>query len=166
MNELEPIDSIRAAATLAKSGRLRTGAAWVATVILLPSATAIAGWVAAKIDTRLEVNALSGKIDLLSGEVSVLTSQQQALTKVISGLNSDAEDSPGPVFVLRREVRYAIRATVGAQAMAIARETPPRRAQKKAAGELLMQAFDNYQRDNRFPPDTAAANVTAQVAVP
>jgi peptidoglycan hydrolase CwlO-like protein len=123
------------------------------------------GWISAKLDVKLEVDALSHKVDTLSGSVAVLTSQQQDLVKSIGKLSSDDEDAPGPIFVLRREMKYANRKIVEATAIALAYESAARKAAKRRAAEPLLSAYDNRLKEKE-QPSAAAGEVLREIALP
>jgi hypothetical protein len=157
MNEdLERHDSIAAAARLASSARARAVAGWVAAFVIMPAA----GWIGAKLDARLQVDELTGRVRELSGNVAVLTSQQQDLVKAIDALSA----APGgPIFQLRTDMRYAHRNAVRATAVAL---SGARTAKLRlSAAEPLLQAYDRkVERDGKSPSD-AAEIVISQVAV-
>jgi len=153
-------DSLRAAATVIRSQRARTIAAWALASVVLPCA----GWISAKLDTKDQVQDLRNDFKALSGDVIVLTSQQRDLVSKITDLTSQDLDRPGPIFVIRRELRFAGRATVRATTIALAHETQARRAQKLAAADLLAGAYDNRAKDEQ--PSAALQEVFSTVAVP
>jgi hypothetical protein len=158
-------DSLAAVGTLIRSPRARAfaiaaaGALWSAFM-------AAAGWLGGKVETKFEVDRLSGKVDVLTGEVAALKGQQRDLVDAIAALSSDDADHPGPIFVLGREARAAQRGVVAATAIALAYETPATKAKKRKAAEPLVEAFEHkIDRDRRSPSD-AAELVIAQIATP
>ncbi len=162
-DSLSPAD-VEATLRVARSSRLRV--VWLAVAGVAWSAfMGASGWVSAKLDVKLEIETLSGKVNTLSGRVEVLTSQQQDLVKSIAKLSSDDEDAPGPIFVLRREMKYANRKIVEATAIALAYEGPSRKAAKRKAAEPLLTAYDNRLKEKE-QPSAAAAEVLREIALP
>lgn len=152
-------DDVKAAETLARSVRARAVAIWAATALVGPCA----GWVSAKLDTKLQVDNLTSEIQQLRGSVTVLATHQEDLTKAISELSDRDPDHPGPIFILRDEVRAAHRNAVRAVGMALAHEGA-RQAVKRAAGDDLAERFDKREQTRRA--SDAANEVIATVAVP
>jgi hypothetical protein len=125
----------------------------------------VGGWAAAKLDTKMQVDAMSGKVDVLSGEIAVLTSQQKDLVSKIDRLTSGPGENgepPGQIYQLRNEVRYAHRNAVRAWAAAV---TTAKGAKAKAeAGKPLANAFNDLTSDGKSPSD-AADIVISTIAV-
>lgn len=153
-------DSIRAAETIVKSQRWRAFGTWLVAFVLLPSS----GWVAAKLDTKAQVNDLSLTVTTLTNKIVVLTNQQIALGNKIDGLSSDDVEHPGALFIQRREIRIAGRNIVRVAAMALAHEPYSRQIAKRQAGQQLSTIYDNRVKDELA--SAAMEEVISTVAVP
>lgn len=165
MNELperERLDSLRAAATLARSPRVKTIVSVALTLVILPAA----GWVSAKLETKFQVDTLTARIDALDHQVTTLTSQNAQLARDVAAFTLPATDSQpgGPITQLYLEARHAQRNTVRAYAAALAFER--NKEAKKKEAEKMASAFDNVINYDHEPPRKAAAEVIHDVSLP
>jgi hypothetical protein len=152
-------EELEAAATLATSARARAFAGWALATVILPAA----GWVGAKLDTRVDVDRMDQRITALTAERAALRSELQALR---DELLSTADEHPGRVVVLAREQRAAQAGIVRATATALAYETPARKRQKAEAADRVVGAYDHLVDVDHKVPSTAAELAIARIATP
>jgi hypothetical protein len=155
-------DSIRAAATLVSSPRVRSFVGTVAALVVLPAA----GWVGAKLDTKLEVDALVRQNGEFQGRISALESQRKDMQSHIDALSAPVTEgvSPGgPITQLQAQMRVAHRNALLAYAVGLAFDKD--KARKRAEAERFVTAYNNQLRRG-ITPDVAAETTIDSIALP
>lgn len=140
-------DSIRAAARLARSSRVRTLLTTLA-AIAVPAITAAAGWAAKSIETQPGIAANAAELGELRREISALRAELATFSAVQRNT--------------ARVGRQAAYATACCQAY----EPAKLRDQKRAWAERYAAAFERMVVQEGQPPAVAYAALFEQVAVP
>jgi hypothetical protein len=142
-----PIDSIAAAATLARSSRLRTLLSWLG-ALLLPVAGSFVGYVAKSVETR------SG-YELLRADVAATRADLAALRVEVAA----AAGVERKVLRIGKQAAYA---TAGFQAY----EPDKLRRQKQSWAKSYAESYERLVTRDGLTPDAAFAVLFEQVAVP
>lgn len=140
-------DSIRAAARLARSSRVRTLLTTLAAVAV-PAITAAAGWAAKSIETQAAIAANATQLTELTHQVAALRTELATFSATQRN-----------VIRIGRQAAYA---TAGFQAY----ESTKVREQKRAWAEKYANAFERMVVQEGQPPAVAYAALFEQVAVP
>lgn len=147
MSEPQPMDSLAAAATLARSSRLRTLLAWLG-ALLLPIAGSVAGYVVKSVETRTGY-------ELLRTELAAARAE-------IAAVRADVAAGAGVERKVLRIGKQAAYATAGFQAY----EPDKLRRQKQAWAKSYAESYEKLITRDGLSPDAALAVLFEQVAVP
>lgn len=148
-------EELAAAARLARSRTVQAAVRVLLGYVLLPLATAVGGWIAAKLDTLTEIRSL--RIDIVA-----LTRQQAELVGRVDALFREPD---GAIPALRLEDRGIRRDLVVVATSALAFETAARKKAKLLAGESRAKAYDR-QLQRLVPAAAAYEAVIDRVAAP
>ena len=165
MSEPEPTrgpDSLVVVATaLSRSARAQRAMLWLFGVLAV-----VAGWVAAKIDTRLDIKREVGEQLEQRAALDLQRHTQVigAIEKLDDKLLSQDVNEPGKVILIEKGVWLAFRAIAEVRAIALTAEPARTRAAKEAQGARWARSFDG--RAARGPPQAIYAELVDQVAVP
>lgn len=143
----QPMDSLAAAATLARSSRLRTLLSWLG-ALLLPLAGSLVGYVVKSVETR------SG-YELLRADVA-------ATRKDLAALRTEVAAGAGVERKVLRIGKQAAYATAGFQAY----EPEKLRKQKQAWAKSYAESYERLVVRDGLAPDAAFAALFDQVAIP
>ncbi len=155
MSEVGEHDSLAPAAVqLMRSRRVRE---WLIRIALVVGPSA-GTWIAAKTQTRQE-------IDKLTASVQALTAQQARLVVRIDELYAQPPaEHVGPLFVLKTEVEQASADALRAYAVALATEADRVRARKIDAAETLVAAYEKLIAKGK-PASSASGDVRNNIAI-
>lgn len=143
-----------AAAARSRKGRTLLARLWP---FVLAGATAVAGWIASKADSKAE---LAQAIALAQGQQQVLA----AIADLRAEMLSQDLRKPGRVTRLERGEYFAWRALAEVRAFSLAAEPLKSRAVKELQGSKFAHGFDT--RAAGRDPATAYEELFAAVAVP
>lgn len=146
-------EDLIAATRLASSRRVRTILIWIAVGAVWPAATATGGWIAAKLDTAMEIR------ELRAGLLTVTNAQ----TVLLKRLDELVHPETGLITRIRAEQIAQWREIAEAQAMAVAHETTARRDSKLRAGDRRGDSYD-AELKKLTPPAAAYTAVVDKVA--
>jgi hypothetical protein len=149
------MEDLRHGAHLARSKRVRPLAMWLVTA-LLSTVTGAIGWIASKVDTLHDMQAI--RTDL-----QAIRTAQDAQTRAVRELLGD--DPPGRLVRVERGQRYVLRAVLEARTAAYAGEPAKLRAAKAQAADDKGDAYDRRVSQGKSPLE-AYDEIVSQVAVP
>ncbi len=135
------IDELLHAQALAKSKRV----IWLVGALLSAGSGGI-GWIASKVDTLADLQAIRGELAAIR-------------------LDEDVE-RPGRLIRLERSQRYVWQALLSARVNALAHETPRLRALKEQVGDHFADVLKRRLENPTVTPIAAYDDVVANVAVP
>ena len=142
-----PIDSIAAAAHLARSSRLRTVLAWLG-ALLLPIAGSVAGYIVKSVETRTGYELLRADVAAARADVTALRAE------VAAGATVEHK-----VLRIGKQAAYA---TAGFQAY----ESEKLRTKKQAWATSYAESYEKLVMRDGLSPDAAYAVLFERVAVP
>jgi hypothetical protein len=141
------IDSLAAAATLARSSRLRTLLSWLG-ALLLPLAGSMVGYVVKSVETRSGYELLRADVAATRADLATLR------TEVAAGAGVERK-----VLRIGKQAAYA---TAGFQAY----EPPKLRVQKSAWAKSYAESYERLVVRDGLTPEAAYAALFEQVAIP
>lgn len=141
--------------TAMRSKRARPAMVWLVGALLSAASGGI-GWIASKVDTQHDMQAIRG-------DLQAIRAGQDAQARAVQDLVGD--NPPGRLLRLERGQRYVWRAVLEARTGAVAGESDKVRAIKAAEAARLGAAFDRRLEDPRKAPMDAYDEIAERVAV-